>query len=76
MHRALVVIAVAFLAGCAKPAPAPVAAESACPATLPDVDRLACWLSAGPVAAPEAHKPAVLLRNADGGQIIGSKSSP
>jgi hypothetical protein len=76
MNRALVLIAVALLAACAKPEPSPVAAESTCPATLPDVDRLACWLAAGPVVAPDAHKHSALLRNADGSSVIGSKSSP
>ncbi len=75
MNRAVVLMALALLAACAKPAPSPVASQSACPATLPDVDRLACWLSAGPEPAPDARKPSALLRNADGTTVIGPKSS-
>ena len=74
MNRALVVISLALLAACAKPAPSPVAAQSACPPTLPDVDRLACWVSENPEPAPGARKSAVLLRDADGNLIIGPKA--
>jgi hypothetical protein len=73
MIRAVVVIALALLAACAKPAPAPVAAQSACPDSLSDVDRLACWVSAGPGPAPDTRKPSVLLRNPDGTAVIGPK---
>lgn len=71
MNRTLVVIALALLAACAKPAPSPVASQAACPATLPDVDRLACWVSAAPESAPDARKPSALLRNSEGTAIIG-----
>jgi hypothetical protein len=74
MNRAVVLIALAMLAACAKPAPSPVASQAACPDTLPDVDRLACWVSAGPETAPDARKPSALLRNPDGSAVIGPKS--
>ncbi len=76
MNRAVVLISLALLgAACAKPAPSPVASQSACPDTLSDVDRLACWVSAGPEPAPGSRKPSVLLRNSDGSAVIGPKSS-
>jgi len=75
MKHTLAIIAFALLAACAKPAPSPIAADSACPSTLPDVDRLACWVSASPQTAPDARKASALLRNADGTPIIGSKTS-
>ena len=71
MNRAVVLILMTVLAGCAKPAPSPLAAQSDCPATLPDVDRLACWVSARPETAPDTRKPSVLLRNSDGRAVIG-----
>lgn len=74
MNRTVVVIALALLAACAKPAPSPVAAQSDCPPTLSDVDRLACWVSANPETPPATRKPA-LLRNADGTPVIGPKTA-
>ncbi|HKF71363.1 MAG TPA: hypothetical protein VKB68_06415 [Stellaceae bacterium] len=75
MNRAMVLVALVLLAACAKPAPAPVASQSACPDDLPDVDRLACRVSASPGPAPDARKPAVLLRSPDGSAVIGPKPS-
>jgi hypothetical protein len=55
---------------------APVAAQSACPETLPDVDRVACLVSLAPEAAPARPKPQPpLLRGPDGTTIIGPKPS-
>ena len=71
MNRALVLIFLGFLAGCSTPAPSPVASQSACPASLPDVDRLACWVSANPEPVDAARKPAALLRDANGNAVIG-----
>ena len=75
MKRAVVLIALALLAACAKPTPAPVAAQSPCPETLSDVDRLACWAAARPEPAPDARKPSALLSNPNGTAIIGPKPS-
>jgi hypothetical protein len=76
MKRAVVLISLALLmAACAKPAPLPVASQSACPDTLSDVDRLACWVSVNPEPAPGGRKPSVLLRNPDGTAVIGPKPS-
>jgi len=56
--------------------PAPVAAQSACPGTMPDVDRVACWVSAVPEPAPGGQRsPVPLLRGSDGTTIIGPNSS-
>jgi hypothetical protein len=74
MNRAVLLIPLIVLVACAKPAAAPVAAQSACPDTMPDVDRLACWVSAKPEPAPGAGKPpAALLRGSDGTAVIGPK---
>ncbi|HKX11269.1 MAG TPA: hypothetical protein VJN67_23920 [Stellaceae bacterium] len=73
MNRAVVLIVLALLAACAKPAPSPVASQSACPDSLSDLDRLACWVSARPGPAPDARQPPVLLRNPDGSAVIGPK---
>jgi len=73
MNRAVVLIVLALLAACAKPAPAPVASSSPCPDGLSDVDRLACWVSASPGPAPDARQPSGLLRNPDGSAVIGPK---
>jgi hypothetical protein len=55
---------------------APVAAQSACPETMPDVDRVACWVSAAPKPAPPGQRPSSpLLRGSDGTTFIGPKSS-
>jgi len=76
MRRAVALISLILLAACAKPEPAPVAAQSACPETMPDVDRLACWVSASPEPAPAGQKPpSALLRGPDGTTIIGPKPS-
>ena len=75
MIRVILLVFLAFFTACARPAPAPVASQAACPETLPDVDRLACWISAGPDAAPGARKPSVLLRDSDGSTIIGPRPS-
>lgn len=75
MKRAVLLISLALLAACAKPAPSPVAAQSACPESLPDVDRLACWVSAKPEPAPAARKPQPALLRGPDGTIIGPKSS-
>jgi len=76
MKRAMLLISLALLAACAKPAPSPVAAQSACPESMPDVDRLACVVSVKPEPATGARKsqPA-LLRGTDGTAIIGPKPS-
>ena len=76
MNRAGLLISLILLAACARTAPAPVASQSACPETMPDVDRVACWVSAGPEPAPSGPKPpAALLRSSDGTTIIGPKPS-
>jgi hypothetical protein len=76
MNPAVLLISLVLLAACAKPASAPVAAQSACPETMPDVDRVACWVSAGPEPAPAGQKPpSALLRGPDGTAIIGPKPS-
>jgi hypothetical protein len=76
MNRAVVLISLTLLtAACAKPEPSPVASQSACPDTLSDVDRLACWVSANPEPAPGGRKPSALLRNPDGTALIGPKPS-
>jgi hypothetical protein len=55
---------------------APVAAQSDCPETLPDVDRVACLVSAAPAPVPAGPKPQPpLLRGSDGTTIIGPNSS-
>jgi len=75
MNRALVLIFLAVLAGCSKPEPSPVASQSACPATLPDVDRLACWVSANPEpVVAGAHQPSAMLRDANGTALVGPNS--
>lgn len=53
------------------------ASQSACPDTIRDVDRIACWVSAPPAPVPGAGpKPApALLRGSDGTTIIGPKPS-
>jgi hypothetical protein len=54
--------------------PPQASSQSTCPETLPDVDRLACLVSAPPALAPNAQKPAPpMLRNPDGGVVIGPK---
>jgi hypothetical protein len=73
MNRAVVLLVLVLLAACAKPAPSPLASKSACPESLSDVDRLACWAAARPETAPDAQKPATLLRNPDGTAVIGPK---
>ena len=73
MNRAVVLIALALLAACAKPASSPVASQSPCPDSLSDVDRLACWVSARPGPAPDARQPPLLLRNPDGSAVIGPR---
>ena len=78
MNRAVLLISLALLAACGTPArtSAPVAAQSACPETMPDVDRVACWVSAGPAPVPAGPKPpSALLRGPDGTAIIGPKPS-
>lgn len=75
MNRAVVLIALALLAACAKPAPSPVAAQSACPESLSDLDRMACLVSGRPEPAPDPKKPSALLRNPDGTTVIGPRPS-
>jgi len=76
MNRTVLLISLVLLAACAKPGPAPVASQSACPDTMPDLDRLACWVSAGPEPAPGGRNPpSALLRSPDGATIIGPKPS-
>lgn len=75
MNRAVVLISLALLTACAKPAPLPVASQPACPETLSDVDRLACWVSANPEPASASRKPSALLRNPGGAAVIGPKPS-
>jgi hypothetical protein len=53
-----------------------VAAQSACPDSMPDVDRIACFVSAYPGPVPAGQKSAPpLLRGSDGTTIIGPKPS-
>jgi hypothetical protein len=74
MNRALVLIFLALLAACARAAPpTPLAAQSACPPNLPDVDRLACWVSAAPEPGPGERQPA-LLRDLNGNAVVGPNS--
>ena len=75
MKRAVLLIPLAVLAACAKPSPSPVATKSACPETLSEVDRLACWAAARPEPAPDARKPSVLLSKPDGTTVIGPKTT-
>jgi hypothetical protein len=75
MNRAVVLISLTLLAACAKPAPSPVASQSACPDTLSDVDRLACWVSANPEPVSATRKPSALLRDSEGSAVIGPKPS-
>ena len=76
MNPAVLLIPLVLLTACAEPAPAPVAAQSACPETMPDVDRIACWVSAGPEPLPAGQKPpSALLRGPNGTTIIGPKPS-
>jgi hypothetical protein len=77
MNRAVLVIPLILLAACAGPAPSSprVAAQSECPESLPDVDRLACVVSARPEPVPKSKPAPVLLRGPDGTPIIGPKSS-
>ena len=63
-------------------APAPEASppqassEPTCPETLPEVDRVACAVSARSPPAPNAQKPSPpMLRNPDGSVVIGPKSA-
>jgi hypothetical protein len=71
MIRALLLVSLVLLGACAKPVP--VASQSACLDTMRDVDRTACWVSAGPEPlAPAGQKPSPpLLRGSDGKPIIG-----
>ena len=71
-----VVLAGSTFAQTAQPSPVPVVPKSACPDTLPDVDRVACLVSLAPEAAPARPKPQPpLLRGSDGTPIIGPNSS-
>ena len=70
------VLAGSTFAQTAQPSPVPVVPKSACPETLPDVDRVACLVSLAPEAAPARPKPEPpLLRGSDGTPIIGPNSS-
>jgi len=71
-----VVLAGSTFAQTAQPSPVPVVPKSACPETLPDVDRVACLVSLAPEAAPARPKPQPppLLRGSDG-TILGPNSS-
>lgn len=53
--------------------PMPVAAQSTCPKTMPDVDQVACWVSVPPQPVPAERPPLPLLRGSDGTTIIGPK---
>ena len=77
MNRAVLLISLILLTACAGPAPSSsrVAAQSECPESLPDVDRLACVVSARPEPVSKAKPAPVLLRGPDGTPIIGPKSS-
>jgi hypothetical protein len=57
--------------------PAPGALQSACSDTMRDVDRIACWVSAGPEPLPPgSQRPSPpLLRGSGGTTIIGPKPS-
>jgi len=78
MNRLLPLTALLLLASCAGPAPPPEPLASRCPDTMRDVDRAACWVSAGAEASPvPGQKPTPpLLRGPDGESIIGPKSRP
>ena len=53
----------------------PAVSQSECPDTMSDVDRVACFVSLSPEAAPPGPKPPEpLLRGSDGTAIIGPKS--
>jgi hypothetical protein len=77
MNRAVLLISLISITACAGPTPSSprVAAQSECPESMPDVDRLACVVSARPEAAPKSKPAPVLLRGPDGTPIIGPKSS-
>ena len=76
MNSAVLLIPLVLVTACAQPVPAPVASQSACPETMPDLDRTACWVSAGPEPLPAGQKPPpALLRGSDGTTIIGPKPS-
>lgn len=55
--------------------PAPGAPQSACSDTMSDVDRIACWVAAGPEPLPSgSQRPSpALLRGSGGTTIIGPK---
>ena len=56
--------------------PPKASSQSTCPETLPDVDRLACLVSAPPAPAPDAQKLSPpMLRNPDGSVVIGPKAA-
>ena len=74
MTRAMLLVPLFVLAACAEPRPAPMASQSACPDTLPDVDRIACRLAAGPEPAAGQKPSPALLRGSDGTTIIGPKA--
>src|SRR5437868_6752834 len=48
MMRALLLVCLILMETFARSAPPPVASQSACPDTMSDLDRIACWVSAGP----------------------------
>jgi len=68
MIRAVLLVPLILLAACARPAP--MASQPACPDTLPDVDRIACRLAAGPEPAAGQKPSPALLRGSDGTTII------
>jgi len=74
MIRAVLLVPLILLVACAGPAPAPMASQPACPDTLPDVDRIACRLAAGPEPAAGQKPSPALLRGSDGTTIIAPQS--
>jgi hypothetical protein len=78
MNRLLLLTALFLLAGCGSPAPPPEPMASRCPDTMRDVDRVACWVSAGADGSPlPGQKPTPpLLRGPDGEAVIGPKTAP
>jgi hypothetical protein len=73
MIRTVSLMPLILLAACAEPPPM-ASSQPACPDTMPDVDRIACRVAAGPEPLPAGQNPSpALLRGSDGTAIIGPK---